>query len=91
VFEENLEGSYRGLTELLAWYFPQGTEERHETPKDSPVPAEIRTKHLPNTSLEQRFPNASRFVVGREKILKCDFFYYVKIKNRKKWESEKTK
>jgi hypothetical protein len=30
-------------------------------------------------------------VVGREKFLKCDFFNYIKIKNRKKWESEKTK
>jgi hypothetical protein len=41
--------------------------------------------------LRQRFPNwwvASRFVVGREKFLKSDF-YYVKVKN-KKLESKKT-
>jgi hypothetical protein len=41
---------------------------------------------------DQRFPNwwvASRFVVGREKFLKCDFFNYITIKNHKKWESEK--
>jgi predicted HAD superfamily hydrolase len=29
--------------------------------------------------------------VGRQKILKCDFFNYIKIKNHKKWKSEKTK
>jgi hypothetical protein len=43
-------------------------------------------------SLHLRFPNwwvASRFVVGRKKFLKCDFFNYMKIKNHKKWESEK--
>jgi hypothetical protein len=43
-------------------------------------------------SLEQRFTNwwvASRFVVGRENLLKWDFFNYIKIKNHKKWESEK--
>jgi hypothetical protein len=49
--------------------------------------------------LEQRFPNwwaethwwvASPIVLGREKFLKCDFFNYTKIKNRKKLESEKT-
>jgi hypothetical protein len=42
--------------------------------------------------LEQRFPNwwvASRFVVGHERFLKCDVFNYIKIKNDKKWESEK--
>jgi hypothetical protein len=33
----------------------------------------------------------SRFEVGREKFLKCDFFNYIKIKNHKKWEIEKTK
>jgi hypothetical protein len=52
----------------------------------------IRTQH----ALNQRFPNwwvASRFVVGRETFLKCDsfFFNYIKIKNHKKWESEKIK
>jgi hypothetical protein len=30
-------------------------------------------------------------LVGCEKFLKCDFFNYIKIKNLKKWESEKTK
>jgi hypothetical protein len=30
-------------------------------------------------------------LVGREKFLKCDFFNYIKIKNHKKCESEKTK
>jgi hypothetical protein len=34
---------------------------------------------------------ASRFVVGNETFLKFDFFNYIKIKNHKKWESEKTK
>jgi hypothetical protein len=29
--------------------------------------------------------------VGREKFLKCDFFNYIKIKDHKKWESEKNK
>jgi hypothetical protein len=29
--------------------------------------------------------------MGREKFFKGDFFNYIKIKNRKKWESEKTK
>jgi hypothetical protein len=45
--------------------------------------------HAPHCSLWQRFLNwwaASRFVVGREKFLKCDFFNYIKIKNHKKWE-----
>jgi hypothetical protein len=40
----------------------------------------------------QRFPNwwvARRFMVGSEKFLKRDFFNYIKIKNLKKWESEK--
>jgi hypothetical protein len=44
--------------------------------------------------LNKSFSNwwvASRFVVGREKFLKCDFFNYIKIKSHKKWESEKTK
>jgi hypothetical protein len=44
--------------------------------------------------LVQRFLNwsvASRFVVGREKFLKFDSFNYIKIKDHKKWESEKTK
>jgi hypothetical protein len=27
--------------------------------------------------------------VGREKFLKCDSFNYIKIKNYKKWKSEK--
>jgi hypothetical protein len=27
--------------------------------------------------------------VGREKFLKRDFFNYIKMKNHKKWESEK--
>jgi hypothetical protein len=39
---------------------------------------------------EQRLPNwwvASRFVVGREKFLKCDFINYIKIKNDKKRKS----
>jgi hypothetical protein len=47
-----------------------------------------------SSDLHQRFPNrwvASRFVVGREKFFKCDFFNYIKIKNDKKWASEKTK
>jgi hypothetical protein len=47
---------------------------------------------LKTTALDQRFLNwrvASRFVVGREKFVKCDFFNYIKIKNNKKWESEK--
>jgi hypothetical protein len=47
-----------------------------------------------NKGLEQRFPNwwgASRFVMGRQKFLKCDFFNYIKIRNHEKWESEKTK
>jgi hypothetical protein len=38
-------------------------------------------------SLRQRFPNlwvTSRFVVGREKFLICDFFNCIKIKNHKK-------
>jgi hypothetical protein len=30
-------------------------------------------------------------VVGRKKFLKWDFFNYVKIKNHKKWESEKAR
>jgi hypothetical protein len=30
-------------------------------------------------------------VAGREKFLKCDFFNYIKIKNHKKWESDKNK
>jgi hypothetical protein len=44
--------------------------------------------------LEQRFTNwwvASRFVVGREKFFKCDFFNDIKIKYLKKWETEETK
>jgi hypothetical protein len=51
-------------------------------------------RNLVLDSVLQRFPNcwvASRFVVGREKFMKCDFFNYIKIKNHTKWESEKTK
>jgi hypothetical protein len=32
---------------------------------------------------------ASRFMVGREKFMKCEFFNYIKIKNHRKWESKK--
>jgi hypothetical protein len=42
--------------------------------------------------LHQHFPNwwvESRFVVGREKFLKSDFSDYIKIKDHKKWESER--
>jgi hypothetical protein len=49
---------------------------------------------FPSDCINQRFPNwwvASQFVVGCEKCLKCDFFNYIKIKNHKKRESEKTK
>jgi hypothetical protein len=40
-------------------------------------------KRLNTTGLEQRFPNwwvASRFVVGSEKFLKCDFLIILKLK-----------
>jgi hypothetical protein len=43
-------------------------------------------------NVHQIFQNwwvASRFVLGREKFLKCNFFQCIKIKNRYKWESEK--
>jgi hypothetical protein len=33
----------------LSQHFPRGTEESRE---DAGIPAEIRTEHLPNTSLE---------------------------------------
>jgi hypothetical protein len=53
-----------------------------------------KTKQGKAYYLDRRFPNwwvARRFVLGRKRFLKCDFFNYIKVKNHEKWESEKTK
>jgi hypothetical protein len=54
-------------------------------PPTAPYSSYHLLKHFPNWWV------ASRFVVGREKCLRCDFFNYIKIKNHMKWESEETK
>jgi hypothetical protein len=63
-------------------------------PKKSSALCVFAGSVVPSLFLKQRFPNwwvASRFVVGRKTFLKCDFFNCIKIKNHKKWESEKAK
>lgn len=43
-----------GIIELLSWYFPAGNEKTHEKPvRIAGVPVEIRTKLLPNVSLQR--------------------------------------
>jgi hypothetical protein len=51
-FRKDLEGSGRGLAEVLSGCLPGETEQNHKTvSQDSPV--EIRTEHLSNASLNR--------------------------------------
>jgi hypothetical protein len=58
---KDFERSGRGLIEILHKYLTGGIEENHENPvRISGVPAEIRTKHLPNMRLNRTAtPNIS--------------------------------
>jgi hypothetical protein len=51
---KDLEESGRGVIEVLSSHSPGETEENHEKPsvRIGNIPAETRTKHLPNVSLE---------------------------------------
>lgn len=50
-----------GIIELLSRYFPAGSEKTHGKPvRIAGVPVEIRTKFLPNLSLQRyRYTNLS--------------------------------
>jgi hypothetical protein len=55
---KNWEGSGRGLIEVLPRDLPGGTKENHKKPvRIAGVPVKIRTKRLPNISLDQWFSN----------------------------------
>jgi hypothetical protein len=41
-----------GLTEVLTWNFPGGTEENHGRLRKAGIPAYTQSKHLINISLE---------------------------------------
>jgi hypothetical protein len=48
-----MEGCGYGLKKVLSEYLPEETEENHETPvMIASVPADIRTKYLPNMTLQ---------------------------------------
>jgi hypothetical protein len=56
---KDFKGDDRDLIEVLSRHLPGGTEENYETSvRIASVPAEIRTEHIPNTSLERyRYTN----------------------------------
>jgi hypothetical protein len=51
-----MEGSGRGVIEALFKHLLGGTEDNHGEPvRIADVPAEVRTEHLPYTSLQRYF------------------------------------
>jgi hypothetical protein len=51
---KDLEGSGRGLVEVLSRHLSEGTEEYHDKYQARQCPAEIGTRHVPNITLELR-------------------------------------
>jgi hypothetical protein len=64
---KDLEWNGRNPFEVLSRNFPVGTEENHETKQASRYTSRIRTKHIPNTSLDRyRYTVCSVFHVGKK-------------------------
>jgi hypothetical protein len=70
-----LEGSGRGLIEVLACYLPGQTDENHENLKKTGVPAETRNNVLWNT-----FPEHSYYInplAEGDYLNVCDHVSYI--------------
>jgi hypothetical protein len=68
----DFEGSCRDLFEVITRGLPGGTEDNHgASVRTGGVPAEIRTKHLPNTSSEL-YRYANQFELMFSFALMCD-------------------